>query len=356
MLLLDTNVLYTISEVDKHIEIDIVKLKSFLSNKDCCFSPITIFEIFNNKHYLDECYSILFKTKQCCKSLSEIQFFRPTTAVENNIQYTVIEWQKIKVECEETKNKVIDIYSLFYGELFSSTVLAFFYLCLFLKERSKDIISEDVFIKKFEDNYYLLNDKIVLFLKRFYKSLIRQNEFTEKQRNLMFDRLILNISFFLRPIVKNTIDSLNNNTFSYSKMFSKLKTTINKMDLDMLYCKEIRFNYSDLSLYTILGAYSGDIRKQQADDIVNKVVKIFTKTKYKTINNPFVDNLFKQYLEAFIKKGCKRTNNDILDALITDSIYYSDVVDSFMVFDNSFKNGIVKAFSDKITIISKEMV
>ena len=350
MILLDTNVLYALSGVDSRSDIDLELLKSFLKDKDVCVSNVTIFEILNNNLYSNQLFHIIRETAKSCKTFNVLNVYDEET-IRFSSPIRTIGFKGLIRNNDGVEKVVKTFYSVFYSNLFTSTCLSYFILTAFLKSLAIDTISDDEFYDSFLNCYTNLYNEISAFLERLYSALLLKKCFTEKERNLCFKKFLNSLLDHFYPAIKYLDNSLKQANFSYKRMLLTLNTLIKHIDLDTIYNKKDYPNYDDVSPFSVIK--ETNVNKKQMNNIINTIVDIFSKERNNVKINPFFESLFHDYLREFLIKGSKATNNDILDSMITDCLYYTDGVNSIILFDNKFKSKIEKVF-DSVKIYSQK--
>lgn len=355
MILLDTNVLYALSGVDSRPDIDLELLKRFLKDKDVCVSNVTIFEILNNNFYSSQLFYIVYESSKNCKSFSVINIYSKETKRFERINRN-IGFKGLIRNREEVKETIIAFYSMFYSNLFTSGCLSYFALTAFVQSIAIDNISDDEYYNSFSYCYANLNDKINLFLKRLYSTLISENCFTEKERNRCFKQLLNNLLYYFQPAINDLNNTFEQDKFSNKRMFTKLNSLIKKADMDAIYNKKGYPKFDDVSPFSMIKSFKTDENENEGIDLINRVVNIFAKERNDVKLNPLFESLFNNYLKEFLIKGNKATNNDILDSMITDCLYYTTYINSIILFDNKFKSKIEKAFNGVKIYSQKDFV
>ena len=356
MILLDTNVLYALSGVDSRSDIDLELLKSFLKDKDVCVSNVTIFEILNNNLHSNQLSFIVYKTSKNCKSFSVINIYSKEGERFERINRN-IGFKGLIRNREEVKEAIIVFYSVFYSNLFTSGCLSYFVLTVFLQSIAIDNISDDEYYNSFSYCYTNLNDKINLFLERLYSTLISENCFTEKERNRCFKQLLNNLLYYFQPAINDLDNTFEQDKFSYKRMFLKLNSLIKKADMDVIYNKKVHLEFDDVSPFSAIKRFEIEGNEKEGMElIINRVVDIFAKERNDVKLNPLFESLFNNYLKEFLIKGNKATNNDILDSMIADCLYYTAYINSIILFDNKFKSKIEKVFNGVKIYSQKDFV
>ena len=356
MLLIDTNVLYKLAGIETDKRIDITKLELYLKAKDVCISPITIFEILNSEHFRDK-YSFIIKSAiNKCRTVSFVStsyydlFFDSKMLIDLELKDFDYQ-QNIKMEIGKL---VTEIYSYFYSNIITSLIISYFMVFPYLDEYSLD--EYDDYKNEFQVCYDMLFEKMLPYLKLHFSTQIKKNDFTEKKRNNLFDYIIKKAIFFFSKYTNDLIISIDiNKNFSFSKMFTKLKSAIKKYEPS----KEIknpRFNYFEN--YDFINYVSGgdEKNKENAIKVIYKFVDILT--KYGRLFNGVTEKLYEKYLFYFMIQGRKTSNNDLIDSSLIDVMNIVEVeslIDEILTFDNKFESSLNSVKMSEIKIISSSL-
>ena len=336
MVLIDTNVIYLLSELEGNDLINTSKLFSFVRTKEVCISPITIFEILNNKEFQSKYSFIIHKTIERCKSVVFLstsfysQYFDSDFLIdlENKSPLLQIEAKR------KVGTLVVELYSYFFANLITSVIIAYFLIFPFLEEHSLDCYDDCK--GEFQKSYNMLFDKEYEILKRYFTGLISQGFFSEKERNIIINHFTKKTCYFFVSTIKDAVTSLNKGNFSYGKLFNKLKAKIRSVNLEKDVEQSKIEHFNDFTFFNyVLG--NKQSTKKMSTYIVDKIVDLLTNDG--SLFNPATDKLYKEYLKQFLLTGRKNKSNDLLDTSLVDVLQIienNSNINEIITFDKRF--------------------
>ncbi len=361
LILLDTNVLLLLDNIDSNEDINKEILRKYLSTKEVCVSTVTIFEILNNKSYRDEFSNIIHNLETICLAVS----FIGDLDIGEYCSFDLLSFIEDKsVESQTLVYKslgryIIDSFASFYACLYSAVLSMLIMIFLNFDNQNVDKeYSSDIFGKFMQENYNDLAKIIYILLNRSFNKLLEADNFNEKNRNIIFSNLYFQLSCAYSQPYNAALISLDKNDFSFSRLANECKkanVSIKNIKIDFDYKNQVPFSY--MSLYHSFIRENPE-KKQIVEDYLRKIVNCFCNEE--DMRNKYMNELFRKSLLKLTFENTNLSSNDYLDALIVscsfDQNQLNKKINKFMSFDKKFVrslNNFSTLFKENIVINEK---
>ena len=337
MILIDTNVLYYLAQIEDNTKINRKKLESFLLKEDVCISPITIFEILNNKQHKKEYSFIIEIVSRKCRTISFVttSYFSCFCPSDLLIDLENKSFELQKEIGTKLSSFVIEYYCYFYSNLIAETVLAYFLVFWFIDDTLNDEKASSSFFQAWHDDLFY---KIFSFIKNALLSLVKNESFTEKARKQIFKRLINVVLCYFAPVIKDAIGKLDKGIFSCSQLFLSMKARLKSINIVALYTNKKNKARGFPTFFQYISS-NNQLEKAKVNQVIDRIVDSIKSDV--PLFNPIVDSLFKKYLKLFLINGGKSTDNDLLDASLFDYVPLNSKnpqINGLITFDSKFYN------------------
>lgn len=335
MILVDTNCLLLLADLDDNNEIDKEKLESFVSKKDICISAVSIFELLNNPRTKGK-YSFIV---QMAILKSNKTHFMNTAFFDNYFNCCILnnlECKSVK-EQEKVKNEmskaIIDIFSYYYSNLLACAVSAYF---IIFDSFCDGEMFENYFKKHIQINFDLLEAKLRAYLSIQFKMMVLNYCFNEKTRKRIIESLYFGlIKEYAKVYNKTYIDLDRKQYIAFDTLFSRLISVTRKIDVEKNCIYKEKIHFEDISLFeSLTKEANNDDDKQRMKKRLTEVATTLAKNDHKI--SPYLNKLFESNLCSLLFEKAKFNDNDILDSLILDYIHFSNgkiPFDGLLTFD-----------------------
>lgn len=357
MIVIDTNTLYLIGELDHNKEADLKSLYFFFKDKEICVTSFTLFELLNNKKTSFFLKEIVDKLSEKCKSLR----FATTRGVDEYIgcnQLVGIENENMHAK-EEARVKLgnyfVFYYSYFFSNLITACIICYFILYVNLDKNKSFDLTDDEYKRVIQLSYEIVCNKIKDYLMYQLRILNKNNSLTEKNIKHLLTPILKKSLVFYTSTINNINSSLEKNNFSLYKVSNKLLSRSRLYDVEKIINTVSDIDYKRIMLFEILSNSLEKNEKLSLKDYIQKMANSFID------NNPFFGDCsnisFKDNLIKILMTNEFLHSNDVADSLIVDcaiGLFSGRLNENniFVTFDNKLIKKIESIKKMKVEIFS----
>lgn len=329
MILADTNCLLLLAGLDKNEKTDVKKLESFVSDKEICITSVSIFELLNNRRSREQYSFVIHSVISKCKKTIFLNnsFFNSYFNSEILIdleQKSLIEQEKAK---KEIAKAIIDIFTFYYSNLFACAVSAYFIIFNNFDDRNGN--DDEFFKKQTQLNFDLLEMKLNVFLSQQFRMMILTYRFNEKTRKSIVETLYFGlIKEYAKIFNKMFLELDKDGLISYEILFRRLISITRKINIEKVWHGGKKLHFDGISLFeSLTKQLQNENDKNKVKEYITKIALTLSKFDYRI--SPYMNKLFESNLCSLMFEKAKFNDNDLLDSLILDYMFYSNTKFSF---------------------------
>lgn len=343
IILLDTNALLFLSEIDINENVNYEAFKKYISNKEVCISYVSIFEILNQKENRNNFSTII---NNLVESVIKVHFIADSS-LGKYCPFDLLSYLEDKpiniqfIAYKKIGNYIIDNFASFYSFLFAAIPSMMMMLFLNFEEKSTNLIVDaNKFADFIQSNYDNLSKSLYKMLYNSFENLLINDDFTEKNRNNIFSnlysQLIKNYSFAYNA----AFIRLDNGKFSFNWLQKNVaKITNNFKDGLIDYNTKDIIDFPKMSLYHSMIKENSNL-VNEVKNYLNKMILGFCNEK--DSRNIYMNDLFHKSLVKLTFENVTLKSNDFLDALlISNALEQNQLnvkINNFISFDKKFTN------------------
>ena len=355
MILIDTNCLYLLSGHDKNNKICEEKLLSFLSNKDICITSVSIFEILNNPSKRNDYSKIINAAISKCRLTHFANYPLFGLYFDQSVLYDL----ELKDESEQEKAKneiskaIVGVFSVYYSNLLSCAIAAYFIPFLnFDDEESK---GDDYLGKSFQENFDILENRIRKYFSSRFQGMVDGFCFNEKSRKSLIEETFFWLAEKHSKIYNKTYLYLDKKgVISYEKLSLSLLSLTKRINPPRTLPKRKGVEFESFSLFrSLTEQLKNEDDKKRLKEYLAKIAASLSKVydDQKKYISPFLNSLFTSNLNSLLFEKARFSDNDLLDSLIIDFIYFArDAIkfEGLLSFDKKMIRKAKKVYSDLV--------
>lgn len=341
MYLADTNLLLTIAGIDANDKIDKSILFDYLSNQTIAISVVSIFEILNNPNFKNSYSFIIRSTIGKCLRTNFLSstfyniYFEPSFLID-------LENKSIS-EQEEAKNKLskpfIDVYSYYYSNLIACALMAYF--IIFVNFSDSDSNGDNFFKNIIQESFDILEPKIYQYLFFQFNSMIKKYQFTEKNRKNLVEKIFFGLvtNVYSKIFNETYLELDKNSSIKYTKLHHKLVSATRKNKIENIVAISNDVRFENINLYNSLSDLLDHRDKKRMKEYIFKIASTLSKEDARI--SPYLNKLFESNLKSLLFEKARFNDNDILDSLVLDFIFFSSKtvkLEGIITFDKKLIN------------------
>lgn len=353
MILIDTNCLYILSGHDKNSNICEEKFFDFLLNKSICITSVSIFEILNNPIKRNDYSSIIKTAISKCKLTHFANYSLFGIYSDCSVLYD-LELKTLK-EQEKAKNEIskaiVEFFSIYYSNLLSCAICAYFIPFLnFDDEKSK---GDDCLREAIQDTFDSLESRLSKCLSDRFSEMVNRYDFNEKSRKKLIEETFFwLVEKYSKIYNKTYIGLYKKGVISYEKLSLSLSSLTKRINPPKEFHRSYGTNFESFSLFrSLTEKQENDDDKKRMKDYLLKVASTLSKVHdyEKSYISPYLNNLFSSNLYSLLFEKARFNDNDLLDSLIIDFIYFAKdslQFEGLLSFDKKMVAKAKKAYPD----------